>query len=117
MLHGSDSDVVWLQRDFGIYIVNLFDTGQAARVLGFPSAGLAYLLSHFCDVKVSKFPAQHACVSPVLAEKSHVSFLQIGLCFLLQPCRLLSICCSWQESHMYPIGVCIHAGRQALADG
>ena len=72
MLHGSDSDVVWLQRDFGIYIVNLFDTGQAARVLGFPSAGLAYLLSHFCGVKVSKFPAQHACVSPVLAEEGHV---------------------------------------------
>lgn len=22
------SDIVWLQRDFGIYIVNLFDTGQ-----------------------------------------------------------------------------------------
>jgi exosome complex exonuclease RRP6 len=34
VLHGSDSDIVWLQRDFGIYIVNLFDTGQASRVLG-----------------------------------------------------------------------------------
>jgi len=34
VLHGADSDVAWLQRDFGIYIVNLFDTGQAARVLG-----------------------------------------------------------------------------------
>ena len=28
MLHGADRDVVWLQRDFGIYICNLFDTGQ-----------------------------------------------------------------------------------------
>lgn len=52
VLHGSDSDIVWLQRDFGIYVANLFDTGQAARVLSFPSAGLAYLLSHFCSVKV-----------------------------------------------------------------
>ena len=34
VLHGSDSDVLWLQRDFGIYLVNLMDTGQAARVLG-----------------------------------------------------------------------------------
>ena len=34
MLHGADSDIVWLQRDFGIYVVNLFDTGQASRVLG-----------------------------------------------------------------------------------
>lgn len=52
VLHGADSDIVWLQRDFGIYVVNMFDTGQAARVLAFPSAGLAYLLSHLCGVKV-----------------------------------------------------------------
>ena len=26
-------DIVWLQRDFGLYIVNMFDTGQAARLL------------------------------------------------------------------------------------
>ena len=29
VFHGSDSDIMWLQRDFGLYIVNLFDTGQA----------------------------------------------------------------------------------------
>jgi len=33
VLHGADMDVLWLQRDFGIYIVNMFDTGQASRVL------------------------------------------------------------------------------------
>jgi exosome complex exonuclease RRP6 len=31
VLHGADWDVQWLQRDFGIYVVNLFDTGQASR--------------------------------------------------------------------------------------
>ena len=41
-----------LQRDFGLYVVNLFDTGQAARVLSLPSAGLAFLLDHYCGVKV-----------------------------------------------------------------
>ncbi|CAD6576122.1 MAG: exosome nuclease subunit [Cyphobasidiales sp. Tagirdzhanova-0007] len=33
LLHGSDMDIIWLQRDFGIYVVNLFDTYQASRVL------------------------------------------------------------------------------------
>eukprot|EP00873_Tetraselmis_striata_P005512 jgi/Tetstr1/425776/TSEL_001561.t1 len=54
VLHGADHDVTWLQRDFRIYLVNLFDTGQAARVLGFPSFGLAYLMNHYCAVKVDK---------------------------------------------------------------
>ena len=27
ILHGGDSDVRWLQRDFGVYLVNMFDTG------------------------------------------------------------------------------------------
>lgn len=33
VLHGSDWDILWLQRDFGLYVVNMFDTGQAARAL------------------------------------------------------------------------------------
>lgn len=28
VLHGSDSDILWLQRDLGLYVVNMFDTGQ-----------------------------------------------------------------------------------------
>ena len=43
----------FLQRDFGLHLVNLFDTGQAARVLSLPSAGLAFLLEQYCGVKVS----------------------------------------------------------------
>lgn len=27
VLHGSDYDIEWLQKDFGLYVVNLFDTG------------------------------------------------------------------------------------------
>eukprot|EP00178_Gracilaria_changii_P016730 TRINITY_DN48052_c0_g1_i1.p1 TRINITY_DN48052_c0_g1~~TRINITY_DN48052_c0_g1_i1.p1 ORF type:complete len:702 (-),score=104.24 TRINITY_DN48052_c0_g1_i1:61-2166(-) len=50
VLHGADRDVQWLERDFGIYVVNMFDTGQAARLLKLPSASLGFLLSHFCDV-------------------------------------------------------------------
>jgi exosome complex exonuclease RRP6 len=30
VMHGSENDILWLQRDFGLYIVNLFDTGQVS---------------------------------------------------------------------------------------
>ena len=54
VMHGADSDIVWLQRDHGIYLANLFDTGQAARVLALPSYGLAHLLQHYCNYKTDK---------------------------------------------------------------
>eukprot|EP00899_Mesostigma_viride_P029171 jgi/Mesvir1/9439/Mv09836-RA.2 len=54
VLHGCNSDVVWLQRDFGLFLVNVFDTGQAARVLGLESFALAHLLLTFCGVKANK---------------------------------------------------------------
>jgi hypothetical protein len=28
VMHGADRDILWLQQDFGIYVCNLFDTGQ-----------------------------------------------------------------------------------------
>jgi exosome complex exonuclease RRP6 len=43
-----------VQRDFGLYIVNLFDTGQAARVLAYPSASLAYLLERHVGFNADK---------------------------------------------------------------
>ncbi|KAG7363207.1 3'-5' exonuclease [Nitzschia inconspicua] len=49
VFHGADSDVVWLQRDFGLYVVNLFDTGRAARALRLPSYGFAHVLERYVD--------------------------------------------------------------------
>ena len=54
VMHGADSDVIWLQRDFGLYVVGLFDTGQAMRVLEFQSFALAHLLKHYCGVTANK---------------------------------------------------------------
>ncbi|XP_024526441.1 protein RRP6-like 1 [Selaginella moellendorffii] len=54
VIHGSDRDILWLQRDFGIYVCNLFDTGQAARVLRMERFGLAFLLQTFCEVTPDK---------------------------------------------------------------
>lgn len=34
IFHGAESDIVWLQQDFNLYIVNLFDTYHASKALG-----------------------------------------------------------------------------------
>ncbi|XP_066297430.1 exosome complex component 10-like [Branchiostoma lanceolatum] len=54
VFHGADMDIQWLQRDFGVYVVNMFDTGQASHVLGLPRHSLAYLLKTYCDVEPDK---------------------------------------------------------------
>ncbi|KAF9068629.1 ribonuclease H-like domain-containing protein [Rhodocollybia butyracea] len=54
VFHGAESDVVWLQQDLEIYIVNLFDTFHASKVLGFPRHGLANLLEMYCDFTADK---------------------------------------------------------------
>lgn len=54
VLHGSQSDVIWLQRDFGLYLVNMFDTYHASRVLGLEAHGLGYLLKIYCDFEADK---------------------------------------------------------------
>jgi exosome complex exonuclease RRP6 len=32
--HGAERNIVWLQQDFNIYIVNLFDTFHLSKLLG-----------------------------------------------------------------------------------
>ncbi|PIN04553.1 Ribonuclease D [Handroanthus impetiginosus] len=54
VMHGADRDILWLQRDFGIYVCNMFDTGQASRVLKMERHSLEYLLNHFCGVAANK---------------------------------------------------------------
>ncbi|GKC55500.1 RRP6-like protein 3 isoform X1 [Tanacetum coccineum] len=55
VFHGADNDVIWLQRDFHIYVVNLFDTAKACDVLSKPQRSLAYLLETYCGVITNKF--------------------------------------------------------------
>ncbi|KAJ1024101.1 hypothetical protein NDA16_002940 [Ustilago loliicola] len=54
VLHGANHDVLWLQRDLGLYLVNLFDTYHATNVLMFPSHGLNYLMARYCDFDADK---------------------------------------------------------------
>ncbi|KAK4540891.1 hypothetical protein LTR36_008833 [Oleoguttula mirabilis] len=54
VLHGAFMDVMWLQRDLGLYLVGLFDTHYAARAMGYPGGSYAYLLKRFADVDAQK---------------------------------------------------------------
>ncbi|OMH82644.1 Exosome complex exonuclease rrp6 [Zancudomyces culisetae] len=47
VFHGADSDIEWLQRDFGCYVVGLFDTYVASKAL--PSIHTKYSLSALVD--------------------------------------------------------------------
>lgn len=54
VFHGAFMDIIWLQRDLGLYVVSLFDTYHASKKLGFPRFSLAYLLETFARFKTSK---------------------------------------------------------------
>ncbi|KAJ1524914.1 hypothetical protein ONE63_009772 [Megalurothrips usitatus] len=54
VFHGAESDILWLQRDLSLYVVNMFDTYQAAKVLNFAGLSLSFLLKHYCDINAEK---------------------------------------------------------------
>lgn len=54
VFHGADMDIQWLQRDLSLYIVNMFDTHQAAKQLEYKRHALGYLLERFCNVQPNK---------------------------------------------------------------
>jgi exosome complex exonuclease RRP6 len=54
VLHGAYMDVMWLQRDLGLYLVGLFDTHYAAKALGYTGGSLAFLLKKFINFDAQK---------------------------------------------------------------
>ncbi|POR36144.1 Exosome complex exonuclease rrp6 [Tolypocladium paradoxum] len=54
VFHGAYMDMVWLQRDLGLYINGLFDTYFACDLLAYPGKSLAFLLSKFVDFDADK---------------------------------------------------------------
>ncbi|KAL4425764.1 hypothetical protein ABPG75_009780 [Micractinium tetrahymenae] len=60
VVHGGGNDVAWLQRDFGLFLVNIFDTEKACQVLGFQQRNLGMLLHCFCGVSIDKSLGQRA---------------------------------------------------------
>ena len=54
VFHGADSDICWLQRDFGIYVVTMFDTYIVSKKLSNGSCSLDYLIKKHSNVTVNK---------------------------------------------------------------
>ena len=54
IFHAAEYDIICLRRDYGFEFTNLFDTMQAARILGFSKLGLSSLLQEFFTVTVDK---------------------------------------------------------------
>ena len=54
VLHGASMDMIWLQRDLGLYVVGLFDTYHAACALNYPKRSLKFLLQKFVNFEADK---------------------------------------------------------------
>eukprot|EP00873_Tetraselmis_striata_P010402 jgi/Tetstr1/430666/TSEL_020459.t1 len=54
VLHGCENDVLWLQRDFHLYLVNVHDTQKLAAAAGFQRLSLRHLLQELCGVAIDK---------------------------------------------------------------
>lgn len=54
VFHAAEQDIANLKRDFGFRFANLFDTMWAARILGWPHAGLADILWEEFGVRTDK---------------------------------------------------------------
>lgn len=55
ILHGSHYDVLWLQELADLYLINVFDTYFASKLLKTPGGnGLAAIVELYCNVKLDK---------------------------------------------------------------
>jgi ribonuclease D len=55
IFHGGKMDVEWLQKDFGVYLINMLDTFELSKQIdSLRQRSLAYLLGEFCSVHVDK---------------------------------------------------------------
>jgi exosome complex exonuclease RRP6 len=69
VFQGSTMDMIWLQRDLGLYVVGLFDTFHASTALGFRQRSLKYLLERFCSFHAEKkYQMADWRIRPILRE-------------------------------------------------
>jgi ribonuclease D len=54
IFHAAEYDLICLKRSFGISVVNIFDTMQAARILGYKQVGLDSMLAEKLGIVLNK---------------------------------------------------------------
>jgi ribonuclease D len=54
VFHAAEYDLICLKRDFGIILANIFDTMQAARILGYKQVGLDAMLAEKLGIALNK---------------------------------------------------------------
>lgn len=100
VFHGAHNDVLWLQRDFHIYVVNLFDTAKACEVLSKPQRSLAYLLETYCGVAANKLlqredwrrrPLSEEMIEYARADAHYLLYIAYCLCLELKQMKSVDV--------------------------
>ncbi|KAA8526511.1 hypothetical protein F0562_008286 [Nyssa sinensis] len=97
VFHGADNDVLWLQRDFHIYVVNLFDIAKACEVLSKPQKSLAYLLETYCGVATNKLLQREDWRQRPLSQEM-VQYARTDAHYLLCIANSLASELKWQDN-------------------
>ncbi|WKZ35630.1 MAG: ribonuclease D [Anaerolineales bacterium] len=85
VFHAAEYDLICLRRDFGFSFANLFDTMQAARVLGYPAVGLDRLLGDKFGIKMDKrHQKANWAARPLTREQIHYASLDTHYLFDLR---------------------------------
>lgn len=85
IFHAAEYDLICLRRDFGFSFANLFDTMQAARVLGYPAVGLDRLLGDKFKIQMDKrHQKANWAARPLTKEQIHYARLDTHYLFDLR---------------------------------
>ena len=85
IFHAAEYDLICLRRDFHFTFANLFDTMQAARVLGYPAVGLDRLLSEKFKITTDKrHQKANWAARPLTKEQIHYARLDTHYLFNLR---------------------------------
>ena len=85
IFHAAEYDLICLRRDFYFSFANLFDTMQAARVLGYPAVGLDRLLADKFNIQTDKrHQKANWAARPLTKEQIHYARLDTHYLFDLR---------------------------------